>query len=63
MNDRDTSTNHGDGRHTTRPQPREQLLMGWMAGGMMTTTEDRDGDDDHDDDDGSISPSTPHDNE
>jgi hypothetical protein len=27
-----------EGRHTTCPQPHEQLLVGWNAGGMMTTT-------------------------
>jgi hypothetical protein len=25
-------------RHTTRPQAHEQLLVGWIAGGMTTTT-------------------------
>ena len=48
-NDGDTSTNHGDGQHTTRPQLRKQLLVGWMAGGMLMTTGNRDGDDDDDD--------------
>jgi hypothetical protein len=26
-----------DGRHTTRPQPHEQLLVGWIAGGTTKT--------------------------
>jgi hypothetical protein len=25
-------------KHTTRPQPHEQLLVGWIAGGSTTTT-------------------------
>jgi hypothetical protein len=28
---------HGNERLTTRPQPHEQLLMGWIAGGTKTT--------------------------
>ena len=31
-----TTTTHGDGRHTTRPQPYEQLLVGWLVGGTTT---------------------------
>jgi hypothetical protein len=33
--------------HTTHPQPQEQLLVGWIAGGMTTTTTD--GDDNNND--------------
>jgi hypothetical protein len=30
--------NNNNGQHTTCPQLHEQLLMGWIAGGMMTMT-------------------------
>jgi hypothetical protein len=38
--------------HTTRPQPHEPLLMGWIAGGMATreATHKQQGTDDDDDD-------------
>ena len=32
-----------DERPTTRPQPHEQLLVGWIAGGRTTTTTEGDG--------------------
>src|ERR1700733_679504 len=28
---------HGARQHTTRPQPHEQLLMGWIVGGIGPT--------------------------
>jgi hypothetical protein len=30
-----TTTTHIDERHTTHPQPHEQLLGGWIAGGTV----------------------------
>jgi hypothetical protein len=44
---RGTRGNGGEGmastkeQHTTRPQPHEQLLMGWIVGGTTTTTASR----------------------
>ena len=31
-------------QHTTRPKPHEQLLMGWIMGGMMMMMTQDDGD-------------------
>ena len=35
---RQRSSTHNQERHTTRPQPHEQLLVGWIVGGRMART-------------------------